>query len=38
MEVKIIGYKKSKGSFTATLTRFNQNLNYEKFYVFRMQI
>lgn len=30
--------KVNKGNFTATLIRFNQNLNYEKIYVFRMQI
>ncbi|MDH6342205.1 hypothetical protein M2480_002101 [Parabacteroides sp. PFB2-12] len=30
--------KENKGNFTATLIRFNQNLNYEKIYVFRMQI
>ena len=33
-----IGIKVNKGNFTATLIRFNQNLNYEKIYVFRMQI
>ncbi|MDH6306619.1 hypothetical protein M2459_003388 [Parabacteroides sp. PF5-5] len=27
--------KINKGNFAATLTRFNQNLNYEKIYVFR---
>lgn len=32
------GLKVNKGNFTATLIRFNQNLNYEKIYVFRMQI
>lgn len=32
------GIKVNKGNFTATLIRFNQNLNYEKIYVFRMQI
>lgn len=26
--------KKIKGNFTATLNSFNQNLNYEKIYVF----
>ena len=34
----IKGIKVNKGNFTATLIRFNQNLNYEKIYVFRMQI
>ena len=32
------GIKVNKGNFAATLIRFNQNLNYEKIYVFRMQI
>jgi len=27
-------YKSNKGNFSATLTKFNQNLNYEKIYVF----
>ena len=27
--------QKNKGNFTATLIRFNQNLNYEKIYVFQ---
>lgn len=31
-----IGIKVNKGNFTATLIRFNQNLNYEKIYVFRI--
>ncbi len=34
----IIGIKVNKGNFTATLIRFNQNLNYEKIYVFQVQI
>jgi hypothetical protein len=28
---------KNKGNFAATLIRFNQNLNYEKIYVFHWQ-
>ena len=36
--IHIIGIKVNKGNFTATLIRFNQNLNYEKIYVFRLQI
>lgn len=32
------GLKVNKGNFTATLIRFNQNLNYEKIYVFQVQI
>ena len=32
------GIKVNKGNFTATLIRFNQNLNYEKIYVFQQQI
>ena len=35
---KVTFIKTNKGNFTATLIRFNQNLNYEKIYVFRMQI
>jgi hypothetical protein len=31
-------YKVNKGNFPATLIRFNQNLNYEKIYVFRRQM
>lgn len=34
--IHIIGIKVNKGNFTATLIRFNQNLNYEKIYVFRI--
>ena len=34
----IKGIKVNKGNFTATLIRFNQNLNYEKIYVFQQQI
>ena len=33
-----IPYKVNKGNFPATLIRFNQNLNYEKIYVFRRQM
>jgi hypothetical protein len=30
--------QKNKGNFTATLIRFNQNLNYEKIYVFQLRM
>ena len=33
---KVTFIKTNKGNFTATLIRFNQNLNYEKIYVFRI--
>lgn len=39
MEKKSVeAYKNNKGNFSATLIQFNQNLNYEKIYVFQSQI
>jgi len=31
---EVFGYKKFESNFTATLEIFNQNLNYEKIFIF----